>query len=290
MNFDTNQVVPSVFSRIQEGNTRRLRTVLFENDLARVQVDLEQGARLSSLCIDGLEVLVDQGEDPLRWGCYPMAPWAGRLCEGRFEYEGETFQMPLTLPPHAIHGTVHQRRWEREGPDRVCVDLGEDWPFSGRAVQIFRLQESGLRLRLEIHSDRDAFPAVLGWHPWFRRQLSKGEPAELSFSAQAMYARDEQHIPTGERIAVSDGPWDDCFVGVSAAPEIHWPGALRLRLLSKVSHWVVYDEPTHAICVEPMTAPPNGLNLLPEQVSPGCPLVAEFEIRWGAETTRVRSK
>lgn len=85
--------------------------MLFENNLARVQVDLEQGARLSSLCIDGLEVLVDQGEDPLRWGCYPMAPWAGRLCEGRFEYEGETFQMPLTLPPHAIHGTVHQRGW-----------------------------------------------------------------------------------------------------------------------------------------------------------------------------------
>lgn len=73
-----------------------------------------------------------------------------------------------------------------------------------------------------------------------------------------------------------------CISEAGAAPEIHWPGALRLRLLSKVSHWVVYDEPTHAICVEPMTAPPNGLNLLPEQVSPGCPLVAEFEIRWGA--------
>ena len=254
--------------------------MLLENDSARVEIDLDRGARVSSICIDGLEILVKQAENPLEWGCYPMAPWAGRLRGGRFEYAGQVFQMDLSLPPHAIHGTVHQRSWKAEGPGRASVELGDDWPFSGRVVQDFRLEEEALFLQLEVHSDRETFPATLGWHPWFLRDLAKGKSAELQFSARAMYARDAEHIPTGEMVAVSDGPWDDCFVGVDPMPEIHWPGAMRLRLISEASHWVVYDEPSHAICVEPMTGPPNGLNFMPQGVSPDRPLVACFKLQW----------
>jgi aldose 1-epimerase len=69
---------------------------------------------------------------------------------------------------------------------------------------------------------------------------------------------------------------------VRSAPEIIWPGALRLRLLSEVSYWVVYSEPEHAICIEPMTGPPNALNLGPIEVRPGQPLVANLRLQWEA--------
>ena len=257
--------------------------MLLESDSARVEIDLARGGRISSFRIDGMEILVGPTEGLLDWGCYPMAPWAGRLRHGRFEYARQSFQMPLSLPPHAIHGTVHQRAWEAEGEACASAELGHDWPFSGRAVQNFALEESALRLRLAIHSEGESFPASLGWHPWFLRELSRGEPAELSFHARAMYARSADMIPTGEKVDVPEGPWDDCFVGVDSAPEIRWPGALTLRLVSDASHWVVYDEPAHAICVEPMTGPPNALNLLPVEVHPDRPLVAEFELQWERE-------
>lgn len=257
--------------------------MLLENDSARLEIDLAQGGRVSSLCIDEMEILVGSAEETLDWGCYPMAPWAGRLRDGCFVYEGQTFQMPLSLPPHAIHGTVYQRAWEADGEGRAVVELGPDWPFAGRAVQEFKLEESALRLRLEIHSDAEPFPASLGWHPWFLRQLSRGEPAELSFHARAMYERGADYIPTGEKVTVPVGPWDDCFVDLGSVPEIRWPGAIKLRLVSDASYWVVYDQPTHALCVEPMTGPPNALNLMPEEVTPDQPLIAEFEFQWERE-------
>ena len=30
------------------------------------------------------ELLVTEGYGPIRWGSYPMAPWAGRIRDGRF--------------------------------------------------------------------------------------------------------------------------------------------------------------------------------------------------------------
>lgn len=257
--------------------------MLLENDSARVEIDLVHGGRISSFCVDEMDLIVGSAEDTLDWGCYPMAPWAGRLRDGRFEHGGQTYQLPLSLPPHAIHGTVYRQAWEADGDSRASVELAPDWPFSGRVVQEFVLQESSLRLRLEVHSERECFPASLGWHPWFRRRLSRGGPAELSFTPGSMYERGEDFIPTGRKVAVPSGPWDDCFVDLVSPPEIRWPGALTLRLLSDVSHWVVYDQPTHAICVEPMTGPPNALNLRPEEVTPQRPLVAEFELQWARE-------
>ena len=50
--------------------------MFLENDSVRVEIDLAQGGRISSLCIDEMELIVGSAEDTLDWGCYPMAPWA----------------------------------------------------------------------------------------------------------------------------------------------------------------------------------------------------------------------
>ena len=39
------------------------------------------------------EVLVTEGWGPIRWGCYPMAPFAGRIRDGRFRYAGREHQL-----------------------------------------------------------------------------------------------------------------------------------------------------------------------------------------------------
>jgi aldose 1-epimerase len=209
-----------------------------------------------------------------------MAPWVGRVRRGRFRFDGADYSLPLTLPPHAIHGTTYTRPWRDEGGNRLSIDLGETWPFAGRAVQEFAIDAGGLDLRLEVHSDDEPFPASLGWHPWFRRQLERGEPVELSIAARAMYLRDADGIPTGECVPPPPGPWDDCFTDVTEPPSLCWPGALRIALESSADHWVVYDEPEHAVCVEPQTGPPDALNLAPRVVSPEHPLVATTRLAW----------
>ncbi len=247
---------------------------------AELRVDAAEGGRISSLRIRGEELLVSRAADPLAWGCYPMAPFAGRLRNGEFLHGAHRYALPRNMPPHAIHGTVFTRPWEWVGEDALATDLAKDWPWPGRVEQRFRLEPDRLRVTLEIHASERAFPASAGFHPWFRRQLGQGGPVRLDVRPGYRYVCDETGIPTGELTDPGTGPWDDIFTGFEQNPALVWPGALRLELRSDHAHWVIYDRPLHAVCVEPLTAPPNALNGAAHLVSPGNPLRIEMELRW----------
>ena len=197
----------------------------------------------------------------------------------------------MHLPPHAIHGTVLDRSWQRLDERSIATELGPDWPFAGRAIQRFDLREGRLEFGLEIHAD-EPMPASIGWHPWFRRRPAATEaddladagpstpPVELELDAGPMYVRDAVGITTLDRVAPVPGPWDDCFTDLRRSPVLRWPGFLELTIDSDCRDWVVYTEPTEALCVEPQTAPPDALNLEPAIVEPGRPLIAAMTWTW----------
>jgi aldose 1-epimerase len=258
---------------------------------AHAIVDLTHGGRLSSFVVDGRELLVTDGDGPFYWGSFPMAPFAGRVRDGRFSFAGRRYQLAIGMPPHAIHGTVVDRAWRRVDDGTIATDLGPAWPFAGRVRQWFDLQPGRFSFRLEVHAD-EPMPASIGWHPWFlRRPLSVGAGAgdearsvELTLDAGAMYRRDANGITTAERIIPSVGPWDDCFTDLRRPPTLRWPGFLELTVESDCPDWVVYTVPKDAVCVEPQTAPPNALNLGPAIVTPGHPLIAEMTWTWRSMT------
>ena len=255
----------------------------FQAGVAKAAFEVDHGGRLSSLCVDELELLVTRGADSIAYGCYPMAPWAGRIRDGRFWWAGREHQLSVNLPPHAIHGTVFERAWRSEGV-QLDVDLGASWPWLGHVRSVLQLLPQELSWSLEVHTARDPMPVVVGWHPWFRRQLSRGDPLEVTFSADGMLRRDASGIATADVIPPSDGPWDDCFVGVNQPVTLRWPGALTLTVESDCSHWVVYDEPDHAVCVEPQSGPPDAVNLgLAVEVTPERPLKRTMTLRWTLE-------
>ncbi|HEY3336222.1 MAG TPA: hypothetical protein VGK16_13400 [Candidatus Limnocylindrales bacterium] len=248
---------------------------------ARVMVRPAEGGRVGSVTVGGRELLVTS--DPhglIYWGCYPMAPWAGRIRHGRFSFEGREHLLPLGMPPHAIHGVVYDRPWTVRSADTISIELDERWPFRGRVEQRFALDEDGLAVTISLEAD-EPMPAVVGWHPWFRRALDGiAVPARLDFEAAEMLVRDAEGMPSGERIAPTPGPWDDAFTGVRRPPAIEWGSALRLEVASTCPWWVVYTHPEHAICVEPQSGPPDAANGDPEIVMPGAPLVHEMRWRW----------
>jgi aldose 1-epimerase len=245
-----------------------------------LEVSPADGGRMSSFTIGGRELLVTEGFGPVAWGCYPMAPFAGRVREGRFTFAGRPRRLPLNWPPHAIHGVVFDRGWQVEDDRTLTIALAPEWPFRGSVVQRFDLAADRLVVSMELSAE-EPMPATIGWHPWFRRRIGPDTPpVELLFEADSMYVRDAAGIPTGELVAPGPRPWDDCFTGVHSEPVLTWPGELRLAIASSCDHWVVYDEPADSICVEPQTGPPDALNLGPTIVEPGRPLVATMEWRW----------
>jgi len=252
---------------------------------AALTISQDAGARFSSLVVDDSEFLVTEGMSPIEWGCYPMAPFAGRIREGRFTFRGRDYQLETNMPPNAIHGTVFNRPWEvtAHAADRaeLATELGPGWPFRGRVRQSVMVRPDGLDARLELEAD-EPMPAWFGWHPWFRREVS-GVNAELDFAAEQMYERGPDGLPNGELVPPSPRPWDNAFVGVRTPIRLTWPGVISLELSSTADVWVAYDERPYAICVEPQTAPPDAVNLANADVpvaEPGHPLSTSMSWRW----------
>ncbi|WP_217168832.1 aldose 1-epimerase [Streptomyces sp. AC512_CC834] len=247
------------------------------------------GGRIGGLRVGGTELL-RQGE---RYGCFPMVPWCGRIRDGRFGDGAVVHQMPLNSPPHAIHGTARDAAWRtaRVTADEAVItyDLTDPWPYSGRVTQVIALAEDGLTLTMSVETYESSFPAQIGWHPWFNRTLggpgtlggADGPGAEIAFDPAWQEERGDDHLPTGNRVEPKPGPWDDCF-GMPDGVDVTltWPGRLELKVTSREQWVVVYDEQEAAVCVEPQTGPPNGLNTLPRLVTPLEPLEATTTWAW----------
>lgn len=201
---------------------------------------------------------------PTTRGCFAMAPFAGRLRDGVLVWDGREHRLPLHAPPHAIHGTAVDAGWQvlRADSTRAVLEhrLSAPWPFRGVVRQELALSSDRLDTRLVLEAV-DRMPVVLGWHPWLRRRLERGGPAQVELQPVRQYLRGSDGLPTGELGEPLPGPHDDCFLGLAATPRVVWPGAVALSLQSPTDHWVLFDEHPDAVCVEPQTGPPDAVTL-----------------------------
>ena len=249
------------------------------NNSASVCVDPNHGGRLTSLRILDKEVLITHHPDAtaLTWGCYPMAPYAGRVRSGIVRFNNVEHQLPLTLPPHAAHGTVFTQSWivadATETSIDLFTDLGSQWPFGGSVSHRIQLQDECIHLELCVTAGDRAMPAQVGWHPWF----CKPSHAELIF--ESMFQRDTDGIATSLREQTDAVNVDDCFTNPLAPLSLSVNG-VDLVLSSNCSHWVVYDLPTHSTCIEPQSGAPNEINDAPVILAPGESLTKWFDIAW----------
>lgn len=96
-----------------------------------------------------------------------------------------------------------------------------------------------------------------------------------------MYERDSIGLPTGQLITPANGPWDDCFIN-TAPVTLHYdrPTHPDITLRSDCDHWVVFDRPLHATCVEPQSGPPDAFNIRPRLVTSSHPLRRSMTMSW----------
>lgn len=241
---------------------------------ARASIDPLRGGRVASLAIDGRELLLgppSANDRSIRWGCFLMAPWTGRLDGGRFDWRGNAIQLPRTHGHHAIHGLGWNRPWRIIGANGIVATLELDlrdagWPMGGLVRETITLAPDHIELRAEVVAD-DEMPLTLGWHPWFLRRGG----ATVRLQAEAVLDVNRM-IPTGDarpvrgRYDLRNGPelgarrLDDVFTGVRSPIIVGWPD-LDLRIeIGRDQPNVVIHTPPQVFCVEPMTAPPNAFN------------------------------
>lgn len=232
-------------------------------------IDPEFGGRCVSWRVGGIELLVTEAASAVAYGMYPMAPWAGRLADDAVCFADSRWPMPVSHEGRALHGIVLDRPMKviESTPDRVVLEraLGDPWPWAGTVRVVWQVHPMGVDLHLEVSSDEQPFPAVAGWHPWFRRRLGVGDALIWTFPEEESWRLAERgsgHELTGRFVSVdaSDGPFDDAFHVGSGRARIDWPHALTIDVQSSHDWFVVYDERPDAVCIEPQSGPPNGIN------------------------------
>lgn len=236
----------------------------------------EFGARIGSMIVGNQEIFMTGGatDDPLSWGCYPMVPYAGRVRDATLKFAGEQFSLKNNLPPHSLHGTVFDRPWNvaKNSPSEIelVIDLGDEWPFAGTVQHHIQLTDSKIEMQLTVNAI-DAMPIQVGWHPWFVK------PTDTALRFASMLQRDGAGIATEHRVSQPTIPVDDCFVEPENPLTIIIEN-VQVTLSSDCSHWVLYDEPLNATCVEPQSGPPNGINDDPLQLAPNTSMTRKFTI------------
>jgi aldose 1-epimerase len=232
------------------------------NEEITLEIDVEHGARVSSLKWKSFEFVLPKREDPMSWGWFAMVPWAGRIKLGKIQdADGMIHQLPTHWdPPHAEHGYGFHSEWS--AIDENSFELALPAPYSPAiARQSFVLVGNTLKWSLEYISNGCTLPAWVGFHPWFQRTIDSNSELELNFEAEKALVRGSDYMPTGEYSSIPDQPWDDAFTGLKSDPSLTWGDKARIEISSDVPWWVVYTEDQLGICVEPQTAPPDAANL-----------------------------
>lgn len=253
-----------------------------------IRIDLDAGARATSWRIGGVEVLTRVGEDPVEHGMYPMAPWAGRVRGNEVRWKDSVHPLPVSYGPWALHGTCLAQRArvveveEGAARSRVTARLEEHpaWPWPMAVDVTWDLGTDDLRTSISVHALKQEFPAVVGWHPWFRRCLDGSSTAQWGALATERLVRGDDHLPTGDRVGflAGDGPFDDALVVPDGRGWIAWPGGPTIEIDSTATWFVVYDERPDAVCIEPQSGPPDGLDGSHGMAAPGRPL--SLSVTW----------
>ncbi len=260
---------------------------------------VEVGGGLREYVDGGRDVLQPYGRGDVCDGAHgaPLIPWPNRLADGRFSFDGQSYQLALTEPEkrNAIHGLLRWRNWSlvdrRE--DRVVVATrlhpSDRWPFALDVSVEYRLDQAGLRVETRARNLGDGpCPYACGQHPY----LSPGPEAvvddcTLELRAATRILTDpERQLPIGTEAvegtdydfrsprAIAALELDYAFTDLDRDAEgVAWvrlgcPDGRTAEIWSDQAYPVteIYTADTLAperrrtgLGAEPMSAPPNAL-------------------------------
>ncbi len=246
-----------------------------------------------------------------------LLPWPNRLRDGRYTFDGQSFQLPLSEPPTvtAIHGLVRWANWTvgERGPAHVRMEYvlhpQTGYPFVLALALEYVLDDAGLTVTvLATNRGQRACPFGAGAHPYLRAGTPTIDACRLQIPAARRLLTDERSLPTGAQDAVefreerplAAARLDTCFFDLArdadgrARTVLSDPDSGRAVTLwqdESFPYLMVFTGDTlpepqrrRGLAVEPMTCAPDAFNSGDGLVvlAPG----ETFTGNWGIEPQR----
>jgi aldose 1-epimerase len=258
-------------------------------------VMVEVGGGIRTYAVDGHDVLdgYELDEKCSSGRGQLLVPWPNRIEDGRYEFEGQHHQLPLTEPElgNAIHGLVRWAAWdvaERE-PGRLVMEHEihpqPGYPFTLALTVEYALSGDGLSVRTTATNvGADACPYGCGAHPYLTLGTATVDTLVLRSPGGSVLVHDERSLPVGSgpvegtefdfRRArpIGGTKLDNAFTDLERDAD----GRARVSLADpatgrELTLWVdehysylmlftgdpLPDVNRRALAVEPMTCPPN---------------------------------
>jgi aldose 1-epimerase len=139
-----------------------------------------------------------------------LIPWPNRVRDGRYEFDGRSFQLALTEPEagNAIHGLARWANWHpvSHAEDRLVVEYRlhpqPGWPAVLDLRIEYALGPGGLSVTtVATNSGRDACPYGAGFHPYMTLGTDTIDELVLQAPGRSYLESDERGIPTGVHAA-----------------------------------------------------------------------------------------
>lgn len=259
----------------------------------------EVGATLRSFTVAGREILDTFGADEMSDASrgQVLLPFPNRIDGGKYEFEGEEQQLPLTEPAanNAIHGLTRWLDWVPLSWTASRVVMCQRiYPQDGYpyllALQIeYALSSLGLTVvTTATNVGATSLPFGAGHHPYLTVGTPTIDAATLRLPARAYLETDDRLIPTGKTTVegsdfdfregreIGGTQLDTCFTdvipdadGYTRVVMTHPDGSPEITVGMDASHGFIQaytgdtlpeEDQRRGIAIEPMTCAPNAFN------------------------------
>ena len=243
----------------------------------------------------------DHPAHPAGNGTPILFPFPNRIRDGRFAFDGRTYQLPATNGPNAIHGFAMTAPWDviehKAIADRAYIvgsyqiskhspDSRALWPTDALLQVAYSLAGRRLSMTVTVSNPAAAnLPYGFGIHPYFRLPFPPGGDTARTrvILPASKYWVLKDFLPTGEirpvdsRLDFREGQprdgleLDDVLTGlqyhdgrgIARLVDLEKKAELRLTFDQGIRELVIYTPPhkPDVLAVEPYTQATDAINL-----------------------------
>lgn len=236
---------------------------------------LHKGAYVYDLAIAHHDLLKKTRDDlTTHGGCGALVPFAGRIRNGEYTWNGKKYSLPKNNEGNAIHGFLKDSKLEVKKNTTDSIELegflsSPGYPSELLANLNYRISENGFSASCQVSNvGKSDCPLYVGFHPYF---LAQQWQIKHDCNVYKLEMKDK-YFPTGKtdefdfnkEAYSSQTKFDTCF---------HFPCDLSLQTESytlklrkkELPYLLVYNgkwAEGKSVALEPYSAPPDAFNNL----------------------------